>query len=61
LQLLTKLQIDDCVGAFPVHGGAGIYALIFLGFFAKHDYVKEVYGYPVSSRRYVNFFSAYLL
>ncbi len=45
------LQIDDPVGAFPVHGAAGMYALIFNGFFVKHDYVAEVYGYPVESRR----------
>eukprot|EP00983_Pelagomonas_calceolata_P110739 1159707-Pelagomonas_calceolata.AAC.3 len=56
---LLMLQIDDPVGAFPVHGGAGMYALIFNGFFVKHDYVKEVYGYPVSSRRYGWFYGGH--
>nr|ADW09021.1 ammonium transporter 1;1 [Dunaliella viridis] len=56
---LHALQIDDPVSAFPVHGAAGMYALIFTGFFTKHDYAKEVYGYPVSSRRYGWFYGGH--
>lgn len=50
-QALLTLQIDDCVGAFPVHGAAGIYGVLFVGFFAKDGYVAEVYGYAVERRR----------
>ncbi|KAF5827019.1 ammonium transporter AmtB-like domain-containing protein [Dunaliella salina] len=57
--VMHKLKIDDPVGAWSVHGAAGIYSVIFIGFFAKHDYVKEVYGNPVSSRRYGWFYGGH--
>jgi len=40
------------VGAFPVHGAAGAYGVLFVGFFAKKGYVTEVYGYGQFTRRY---------
>ena len=43
-KLLLKLKIDDPVGAAPLHGGVGIYAVLFVGLLAKPDYMKQVYG-----------------
>ncbi len=49
-KLLLKLQVDDPVGAAPLHGGVGIYAVLFVGLLAKHDYVKQVYGIEGNGR-----------
>ncbi|KAF5834280.1 ammonium transporter AmtB-like domain-containing protein [Dunaliella salina] len=57
--VMHMLKIDDPVGAWSVHGAAGIYSVIFMGFFAKHDYVKDAYGNPVDSRRYGWFYGGH--
>lgn len=50
-QALHRLQIDDCVGAFSVHGAVGAYSLIFIAFFAKPAYMKEIYGPSYEARK----------
>ncbi|PNH11211.1 Ammonium transporter 1 member 1 [Tetrabaena socialis] len=41
---LYTLKVDDPVSAFALHGGVGMWGVLFPGFLAKHDYVVEVYG-----------------
>jgi len=48
---MYRLQIDDCVGAFSVHGAVGAYSLIFIAFFAKPAYMKEIYGPSYEARK----------
>ena len=38
VDLLEYLRIDDPVGAVAVHGGAGIWGTLSLGFFATGQY-----------------------
>ncbi|MFI4912748.1 MAG: ammonium transporter [Sedimentisphaeraceae bacterium JB056] len=47
VELLDKLQIDDPVGAFPVHGMCGIWGTISIGIFGK-----EALGLPHSGLVY---------
>lgn len=42
--LLEKLKIDDPVGAFPVHGLAGIWGGLATGIFGGHPMVAQVIG-----------------
>ena len=42
--LLDKFQIDDPVGAFPVHGLAGVWGGIATGIFGDYDLVTQVIG-----------------
>jgi Amt family ammonium transporter len=35
--LLEVLQIDDPVGAWPVHGACGMWGMLFVGLFAKEQ------------------------
>jgi Amt family ammonium transporter len=38
IQWLNKLQIDDCVGAFPVHGLCGIWGTLAVGLFGQASF-----------------------
>lgn len=42
--LLNKLKIDDPVGAFPVHGLAGVWGGIATGIFGAHDLGVQILG-----------------
>jgi Amt family ammonium transporter len=42
--LLDKLKIDDPVGAWPVHGLAGIWGGIAAGIFGGHDLATQLIG-----------------
>lgn len=42
--LLEKLKIDDPVGAFPVHGMAGIWGGLATGIFGGHPIVAQIIG-----------------
>ncbi|PON37220.1 Ammonium transporter [Parasponia andersonii] len=41
--LARKLQFDDSLGAAQLHGGFGVWGLIFTGLFAKKELVIQVY------------------
>ncbi|GLI64229.1 hypothetical protein VaNZ11_007427 [Volvox africanus] len=41
---LYVLKVDDPVSAFPLHGGVGMFGVLFTGLLARADYVQEVYG-----------------
>ncbi|EFJ40314.1 hypothetical protein VOLCADRAFT_69712 [Volvox carteri f. nagariensis] len=41
---LYVLKIDDPVSAFPLHGGVGMFGVLFPGLLARPDYVQQVYG-----------------
>ena len=43
-QLLEKLQIDDPVGAFPVHGACGIWGGLATGIFGGHPLQAQIIG-----------------
>lgn len=45
-QLMEKLEIDDPVGAFPVHGLCGAWGVLFPGLLATESYVVNVYNKP---------------
>jgi ammonia channel protein AmtB len=40
-QFINKMKIDDCVGAFAVHGGSGIWGVISVGLFADNPVPLE--------------------
>jgi Amt family ammonium transporter len=42
--LIPMPQIDDPVSAFALHGGVGIFGVLFPGLLARPEYVEEVYG-----------------
>ena len=42
--LLEKLKIDDTVGAFPVHGAAGVWGGIATGIFGDYDLSVQILG-----------------
>jgi Amt family ammonium transporter len=42
--LLDKLRIDDPVGAFPVHGMAGVWGGLATGIFGGHPLVAQIIG-----------------
>lgn len=42
--LADKVKFDDPLEAAQLHGGCGAWGLLFVGLFANHDLVKEVYG-----------------
>ena len=42
--LLDKLQIDDPVGAWPVHGLCGIWGGLATGIFGGHSIVAQIIG-----------------
>mmetsp|Transcript_42994 Transcript_42994/g.97227 ORF Transcript_42994/g.97227 Transcript_42994/m.97227 type:complete len:467 (-) Transcript_42994:310-1710(-) len=44
VKLFLRLEIDDVVGACPVHGFCGFFGMLMVGFFATKGYHKEVYG-----------------
>lgn len=41
-----KLRYDDPLEAAQLHGGCGAWGLIFVGLFAKKEFIAEVYGRP---------------
>lgn len=43
-ELLLKLNIDDPLEAFPIHGGAGFWGVIAAGFFNRRE-LQDVAGY----------------
>jgi len=43
-KLLLKLRIDDPLEACPMHGFCGAFGVIFVGLFAKEEYVLQTYG-----------------
>ncbi|KAL9381888.1 hypothetical protein Peur_024923 [Populus x canadensis] len=43
-KLADKLQYDDPLEAAQLHGGCGMWGLLFTGLFAKETYVNEVYS-----------------
>lgn len=45
--LLLKLKIDDPLSASPMHGVCGAWAVLFVGFLAKKEYVMQVRDYSV--------------
>jgi len=47
--LLLKLQIDDPLGAAPMHGFCGVFGVLYVGLFARKKYVEQAYGVAVCS------------
>jgi Amt family ammonium transporter len=43
-KLLLKLQIDDPLEAFPMHGACGAWGCLMVGLFATEGYVAQAYG-----------------
>jgi Amt family ammonium transporter len=41
---MLKLKLDDVVAAVPMHLCGGIVGTLFVGFFARKEYVVEFYG-----------------
>lgn len=41
--LLLKLMLDDVVAAVPMHLGCGVLGTLFVGFFAREEYVADFY------------------
>lgn len=42
--LMLKMQVDDVVAAVPMHLGCGVMGTLFVGLFAKQEYVVDFYG-----------------
>lgn len=42
--LMERLQIDDPVGAFPVHGLCGVWGVLYVGLMGNEQYIVELYG-----------------
>ncbi|GBG69612.1 hypothetical protein CBR_g4443 [Chara braunii] len=42
--LMQKLQYDDPLEAFQLHGGCGLLGVLFVGLLAKKEYLQQVYG-----------------
>lgn len=42
--LMLKLTVDDVVAAVPMHLGCGVMGTLFVGFFAREEYVTDFYG-----------------
>jgi len=42
--VLLKLRIDDPLAAAPMHGGCGIFGVLFTGLMARQKFVTQVYG-----------------
>lgn len=41
---LLKLQIDDPLDAFPVHGGCGMWGVLAVGIFSQRDEINDAYS-----------------
>lgn len=55
--LMLRARIDDVVAAAPMHLGCGVVGMLFVGFFARKDYVTDIYGVqPWIGRRWGVFF-----
>ncbi|PNH03009.1 Ammonium transporter 1 member 2 [Tetrabaena socialis] len=46
--LLLKLKIDDPLSASPMHFGAGMWGVFFVGLLAKQEYIMEYYWHAPS-------------
>ena len=44
LARLPRAQLDDVVSAVPMHMACGVMGTLFVGFFARQEFVEEVYG-----------------
>jgi Amt family ammonium transporter len=42
--LMLKLLLDDVVAAAPMHLGCGVVGTLFVGLFARENYINEFYG-----------------
>jgi Amt family ammonium transporter len=42
--LMLKVQLDDVVAAVPMHLGCGAMGTLFVGLFAREEFVKDFYG-----------------
>lgn len=42
--LLPQVQLDDVVAAVPMHLGCGAMGTLFVGLFAREEFVKDFYG-----------------
>lgn len=42
--LMLKLLLDDVVAAVPMHLGCGVVGTLFVGLFAREEFVKDFYG-----------------
>jgi len=42
--LLIRLEVDDVVNAFPVHGAGGIFGTLLTAIFSKQEYIDKAYG-----------------
>ncbi|KAL4393899.1 hypothetical protein HN51_021865 [Arachis hypogaea] len=45
--LAEKFKYDDPLEAFQLHGGCGVWGIIFTALFAKKEYLNEVFGGPI--------------
>lgn len=55
--LMLKVQLDDVVAAVPMHLGCGAMGTLFVGLFAREEFVKDFYGVnPAAGRRWGAFF-----
>jgi Amt family ammonium transporter len=48
--LMLKLQLDDVVAAVPMHLGCGAMGTLFVGLFAREEFVKDFYGATPASK-----------
>lgn len=44
--LMLRWKLDDVVSAAPMHLGCGVIGTLFVGLFARQEYVEEFYGSP---------------
>lgn len=42
--LMLRLRVDDVVAAVPMHMGCGCLGMLFVGFFARQEFVTDFYG-----------------
>mmetsp|Transcript_24853 Transcript_24853/g.34246 ORF Transcript_24853/g.34246 Transcript_24853/m.34246 type:complete len:530 (+) Transcript_24853:262-1851(+) len=42
-RMLLRMKVDDPLGAAPMHGACGIWGIFFAAFFAKKEYMEQVY------------------
>ncbi|KAI8468134.1 MAG: putative amt protein [Monoraphidium minutum] len=55
--LMLRARLDDVVAAVPLHLGCGVVGTLFVGLFAREEYVLEFYGSPANAgRRWGAFF-----
>lgn len=55
--LMLRCKLDDVVAAVPMHLGCGVVGTLFVGLFARQEYVEDFYGLPATAgRRWGAFF-----